>query len=362
MLSEGGVAGRTGGRRRSESRFVSAAAAFLAVTLGVLAGLGAEADQTEPPSAADPLADAAAPSPSTLPAAAGAAQDGVAQATGASALSAQEAASQEAASQEAASQEPTSPEPSAQEGAPTAEAGPPDWERFAAPAPIDIGERPILAIVIDDVTADPELFNWALRLGAPVTLSIFPSADGADALAERARAQGHEVLLHLPMEPRIGDAGTDAIKTDLSRTENAARLGRQLSAFSGYVGVNNHMGSAATANAETMGLVLDELKLRGLLFLDSRTSNESLGWTMARRKGVPAAVNQLFLDNERDPEAIAARLEEAAANARDFGASVAIGHAYPETLQALEAWIAIDGPHDVVLVPVSAVARYYQAR
>jgi hypothetical protein len=118
------------------------------------------------------------------------------------------------------------------------------------------------------------------------------------------------------------------------------------------------MGSRFTASPRRMERLMLQLKARGLLFLDSKTSDASVGHRLARSHGVPSAERDVFLDNERAPAAIRAQLAEVERIARRTGRCIAIGHPYPETLDALSAWLAEIDAKGLMLVPVSAlVAR-----
>ena len=118
------------------------------------------------------------------------------------------------------------------------------------------------------------------------------------------------------------------------------------------MGVNNHMGSRFTASTRDMRRVMVALRARDLLFLDSLTTGRSTGHGLARELGIPTVVRDIFLDNDRAPASIRRQLARTVARARGHGHAIAIGHPYPETLDALESWLprlAAQG-----LVPVSA--------
>jgi polysaccharide deacetylase 2 family uncharacterized protein YibQ len=141
----------------------------------------------------------------------------------------------------------------------------------------------------------------------------------------------------------------------LSRTELLHRLTRDLDSFSGYVGINNHMGSRFTSQAEGMGVVAAELRRRGLLFLDSRTTAQTVAFQVAVEHGVPSVSRDVFLDNEDKAEAIDRRLAEVEQIARRQGHAIAIGHPREATLGELAPWLARLEGRGFRLVPVSAV-------
>jgi polysaccharide deacetylase 2 family uncharacterized protein YibQ len=105
------------------------------------------------------------------------------------------------------------------------------------------------------------------------------------------------------------------------------------------VGVNNHMGSRGTADPALMLAVLSEVRRRGLVFVDSRTTGASVAPTIAERLGVPIASRDVFLDNIPTSGVVLAQLEAAERVARRHGSAIAIGHPFPATLSALADWL-----------------------
>lgn len=236
----------------------------------------------------------------------------------------------------------------------------PRWRRHAVAVPPAAG-RPMIAIVLDDVGVNRHGARSAIALPAPITLAFMTYADGLPAMTAAARAAGHELMLHVPMQPVSGafDPGPNALSESLPDAELRQRLVWGLERFEGYVGINNHMGSRFTASAEGMALVMAELKARGLLFLDSLTAGNSVAALLAARHAVPYAVRDVFLDNEPDDAAAIrlqlARLEEIA---RTRGYAIGIGHPHDGTVAALQAWIPEMRARGFQLVPVSAIIRH----
>ena len=247
-----------------------------------------------------------------------------------------------------------------QDGSRGGEQSVPPWRKFAAAAPISLG-RPMIAVVIDDMGPDQKNARRAMDMPAPMTLSFLPYADDLTPMVARARANGHEVLLHLPMEPTNGkkhSPGLNSLMMDLSDEELSRRLEWNLGRFKGYVGINNHMGSRFTADPDAMAPVMAELRARGLLFVDSRTTTRSVGRRVALQNGVPFGQRDVFLDNIRTATQVALKLQDLEAVARRNGAAIAIGHPHDETLNALEQWIVDLEKRGFVLVPVSAVVAH----
>ncbi|MBL6954181.1 MAG: divergent polysaccharide deacetylase family protein [Alphaproteobacteria bacterium] len=232
------------------------------------------------------------------------------------------------------------------------------WQRFAALTP-PIEGRAQVAIVLDDMGLSQFRSDRAIALPRPITLAILPYGNHLDGLVARARTAGHEILLHLPMEPLSLDAdpGPDALLTGLPLAELDRRIATNLLRLDGYVGVNNHMGSRFTASEREMRRVMRALRARGLLFLDSLTTGKSTGHRLAWEYGLPTVVRDIFLDNDRDPAKIRQQLALTAATAREHGHAIAIGHPYPETLDALESWLPGLRDRGLVLVPISALVK-----
>ena len=236
---------------------------------------------------------------------------------------------------------------------------PPAWQRNAAAYPKPGPGVAKIAVVIDDLGLNRSNTRETLALPGPLTLAFMTYAPSPGDLTRAARQAGHELLVHVPMQPSDDstDPGPKVLSGALDRRELLARLAWGLARFDGYVGINNHMGSAFTRDAEGMRAVLGELKRRGLMFLDSRTIASSVAGTLAEEMGVAHATRDVFLDNQRDVAAIRAQLAKAEEIARETGSAVAIGHPYDATIQALSAWLPSLADKNIALVPISALAK-----
>jgi polysaccharide deacetylase 2 family uncharacterized protein YibQ len=241
---------------------------------------------------------------------------------------------------------------------PPALTGEPPWLRYAVAPPPTAGKA-LVAVVIDDVGLDKKGAEEAIRLAAPLTLSFMTYANDLSRLTTEAHAAGHELLLHVPMEALDSrqDAGPNVLQVGLSRDEVVRRLRWDFERMSGYVGINNHMGSRFTSSIESMTPVIEEVKARGLLFLDSRTAPTTVGDQLARQMGVPHAARDVFLDYEIGGAAIRARLAEVEQVAHHRGSAIAIGHPHEATLEALADWLPKLSAKGLVLVPLSTVVR-----
>jgi polysaccharide deacetylase 2 family uncharacterized protein YibQ len=191
-----------------------------------------------------------------------------------------------------------------------------------------------------------------------MTLSFLPYAEDLPHQTATAHGNGHELLVHVPMEPLGSEnPGPRALTIGLSPDEVAARLARDLTRFDGFVGINNHMGSKFTGSAPGMAVVMGELRARGLLWLDSRTAGSSVGSAIARAYDVPHVDRDVFLDNTPTLAAVQRQLADLESVARRRGWAVAIGHPKDATLDALVAWLPRLAERGFVLVPLSHIVR-----
>ncbi len=218
------------------------------------------------------------------------------------------------------------------------------------------GQRPVIAICIDDLGEDIAGTGKAMALPKEVALSFLPFADATPTLAEAAGRSGHLVLAHVPMQALGGqDPGPMALKSDMAADEIAQRLGWSLARVPGLVGINNHEGSRFTQDSVSLQPVMATLRARHLFFLDSRTSPWSHAEASARAAGLTTAGRDVFLDDDPSPAAVSRQLEMLAAAARRTGVAIAIGHPHDVTLILLAQWLAQD--HGVALVPLDRAIR-----
>jgi polysaccharide deacetylase 2 family uncharacterized protein YibQ len=218
--------------------------------------------------------------------------------------------------------------------------------------------RPMIAVVVDDMGLDRRRSARALELPGPLTLAFMSYAQDLPAQTSEARRRGHELMVHVPMEPtgRSANPGPNALFTSLSTDEVLRRLETNLAAFDGYVGINNHMGSRFTSDPPAITPVLQELKSRGLLFIDSRTG-PSVAADIAKSLELPHASRDVFIDHDVSASAVAESLRKLEAIARRSGHAIGIGHPKDETLNQLARWLPGLEAKGFILVPVSAIVR-----
>jgi len=215
---------------------------------------------------------------------------------------------------------------------------------------------PRIAIVVDDLGQDRRIAEELLSLNAPLTFSILPLQTHSRRIAKTAHAEGREVILHLPLEPRgfpLKDPGTGALFVAMGDKELVRQLRKDLDAVPYIAGVNNHMGSRFMEHGEKVRLVLEELKGRGLFFLDSRTSSNSTGYRIARSLALRTGERNVFLDNETGVKDITAQVEQLIRIARKDGRAIGICHPYPSTVTVLKEMIPKIKAQGIEIVPLS---------
>lgn len=207
--------------------------------------------------------------------------------------------------------------------------------RPPAAAPV----RGRIVLILDDVGFDRQPLSQAMAIDRNISFSVLPNARHASEYAHLLHDRGFEVLCHLPMEPddfpRVSP-GDGAVLTSMSN-EQIARTTRTLVQAVPYAaGVNNHMGSKATADRRVMASVLAALP-GGMFFIDSRTTGASVAESMAREMSVRTAARNVFLDDVETDEAVRQQLRELAREAETQGVAIGIGHMYPPTIRVLQA-------------------------
>lgn len=202
--------------------------------------------------------------------------------------------------------------------------------------------RPKVVIIIDDIGVNKNQVDSLLKLDEPVTLAVLPNLPYSDYAAEMAMKKGWDVILHLPMEPKessgylAADAGESVLLTGLPKKDILTKLDENLSSVPYVRGVNNHMGSKFMQSEELMELVLNELKGRGMFFVDSMTSSDSMGYETATKLGVKTAKRDLFLDNSSEGTGyVKSQIEKLVQISEKKGYAIGICHPYPATVKAL---------------------------
>lgn len=195
---------------------------------------------------------------------------------------------------------------------------------------------PALALVIDDWGYHTKVLEAMKAFPTRLTVAVMPGLPHSRECAEAAFAAGHEVILHLPMEPlRPMPMLKGTLMVGMPDSEVTTLLDRHAESVPHMSGLNNHEGSKGSADTALMRSVCAWLASHGEYFLDSKTSAQSVGEAEAKRAGIPYEARRVFLDNVDEPKAIEKSAREAFAIAKKTGSCIAIGHPRPNTLAVL---------------------------
>jgi polysaccharide deacetylase 2 family uncharacterized protein YibQ len=250
----------------------------------------------------------------------------------------------------------TPPSASSSDQGPTPDTLPPP--RDIGPHVTSPGPHARIAIVIDDLGRERAVSRELLQWNLPVTLSILPFEPHSRALAVEAHQKGKEVILHLPMEPHgypKTRPGEGALLLGMNDGVLLHQLSRDIDAVPYIKGVSNHMGSRFMEDSKKMKLVLSELKRRGLFFLDSRTTPETVGVQTANSIGLEAAERAVFLDNELNEDAIGRSLHRLIRLSLASGKAIGIGHPHGATIRALKRMIPEMRKKGIEVVSLSVI-------
>ncbi len=196
-----------------------------------------------------------------------------------------------------------------------------------------------IAIIIDDFGyANGDIVDSFISLNIPLTYSIIPGLKFSKQLAERLNKIGKPILIHMPMQALERQVEKDgfSLLLDLNEKEIRERVRKAIAAVPHATGMNNHMGSAATVRDSLLAPLFDELKKAGFFFVDSRTNPNTHAFKLAKKMGLEAEINDVFLDNEESLEQVQQKMWRLADLAAERGSAIAIGHPHRYTLQAIK--------------------------
>lgn len=239
------------------------------------------------------------------------------------------------------------------------------WSTYARPFNLD-DSRPRVAVVMIGVGFGKDITEKAITLlpGA-ISLSFSPYVRNIETQMARARQAGRETLLDLPMEPLDfprDDPGPSTLLTSLSLVDNLNRLEWILGRAPGYVGVTTWMGSQFTTVEDALMPVLQGLRQRGLMFVDSRSSSRSIATELASSIQLPRAFNNTFIDQTPSAVTIDRALASLEATARQQRYAVGIARPLPVTIERLSRWAGTLEGKGIALAPISAIADRQRLR
>lgn len=232
---------------------------------------------------------------------------------------------------------------------------------YARPTPGMVASAPKIAVIVGGIGLSQTGTQEALRqLPADVTLAFAPYGSDLARWVTKARQDGHELLLQLPLEPYDypdNDPGPHTLLTSLDADKNIDRLHWLMTRAEAYVGVMTYMGARFTADAQALEPVLADVAGRGLLFVDEGTSSRSLLGDAAKSKQAPFARGDVPIDAVATEQEIDSRLAQLEQIARSRGIAVGTASALPISVRRISAWAAALEARGITLVPISATQR-----
>jgi uncharacterized protein len=218
-------------------------------------------------------------------------------------------------------------------------------------------KMPVVAIVIGGLgVGAAKTADAIMKLPTAVTLAFTPYGSDPTKLTERARAQRHEILLQIPMEPfdyPDNDPGPQTLLTTLAPEQNLDRLYWHLSRFQGYAGIANFMGARFTVTDAVMQPIVREAAKRGLGYFDDGMAPRSVAPSLAAAQAMPFARADVSVDAVPTAVEIDRALFKLEALAKERGIAVGVASALPISIERISVWTkALEG-HGVMLVPLT---------
>lgn len=215
-----------------------------------------------------------------------------------------------------------------------------------------------VAIVIDDM-GYRYTDKHALALPGAITYAFLPYTTYGRKLAEQAKNDNHDVLIHIPMEAENRKKlGPGALTSSMNEDAIKQSLTKSFAEIPFAIGINNHMGSYLTQQYQPMAWTMDFLKQHQLLFLDSKTSPRSKAQQAAIDFGVPVQSRHVFLDNELTDEYISQQFHHLIRFAQKHQTAIAIAHPHPKTIVTLKKLIPTLKYYDIELVSLSSLYSF----
>jgi len=200
-----------------------------------------------------------------------------------------------------------------------------------------------IGLIIDDFGYyDDEITDGFLEMSPEnLSVAVIPGHKNTGKISKLASENGFEIMIHMPMEPMEYEGGEDEfiILAGMSSRQIISRMNKAIEQIPMAAGLNNHQGSRATQDPNVMQPLLYLLRDQDMFYVDSFTSQESVGYELAQKIGVPSARRTIFLDNEQDSAYIKRQLRELVEIAREQRYALGIGHAKEITLQVLREMI-----------------------
>ena len=222
---------------------------------------------------------------------------------------------------------------------------------------VKAAKMPVVAIVVGGLgIGAAKTADAIVKLPPAVTLAFTPYGSDPTKLAERARAQRHEILLQIPMEPfdyPDNDPGPQTLLTTLAPEQNLDRLYWHLSRFQGYAGIANFMGARFVVTDTAMQPIVREAAKRGLGYFDDGLAPRSVVPSLAAAQAMPFAKADLSIDVVPTAVEIDRALAKLEVLAKEHGVAVGVASALPISIERISVWIKALESHGIMLVPLT---------
>lgn len=222
--------------------------------------------------------------------------------------------------------------------------------------PLNQASKAKIAIIIDDIGYSHKYGVAAMQLPGELTYAIIPNSPRADFFAQKAQQMNKEIMLHAPMSTIHNiPLGKSGLSETMDEADFKESLNASLDSLPAASGVNNHMGSLLTQKSLPMEWLMQALQARGLYFIDSRTTANSIAWSIAQEFNIPSLKRDIFLDHEPTSKFIDQQFKKLTAIAKKRGYAVAIAHPYKETITYLERHLPNLAQKNIDLVTISSL-------
>lgn len=229
------------------------------------------------------------------------------------------------------------------------------------PLSVTSSDRPKIAIVLGGMGLNAKLTRKAIdELPGDITLGFAPYGENLQDQVNRARAGGHEIMLQVPMEPAgfpATNPGPKTLLSDASSQDNLAALRWHMSRFAGYSGITNYMGARLLVSEDALKPVMQEVRARGLVYLEDATVNLTISPKVVEQVRLPMQRAGVVIDADPSPAAIAEALEQLEREAIRNGQAIATGSGLAVTIETVAEWTKTLQEKGILLVPLSAAYK-----
>lgn len=230
---------------------------------------------------------------------------------------------------------------------------------YARPVPASVGAAPKVAMIVSDLGLSQTTTQDVIaELPPEVTLAFAPYGGSLDRWSEKARQEGHELLLQIPLEPfdyPDNDPGPETLLTGNTAGKNLGNLHALMGRIVSYVGLVNYMGGKFTSDEAAFDPFLAEVAKRGLMYVEDGVSGRSLAAKLATKDHTPFVKADVAIGPEDGPDDLAGRFAQLEQVARSRGTAIGMVGARPATVAAIASWVKGLDSRGIVLVPITAM-------